>query len=157
MLQATSHVLVMQIIFACTSCTHCGWSLGLWACRWSARTTLEKSRENGHLMVPSCSVALSSMYSTILADVGRHRSVRSFEAASVHMGLAAHASPSWSCWPRLDRVGHVPCVPLVNRLTCISTAGHILCSGHADHFCMHKLHTLLMVHLGRPVVREDHF
>ena len=84
----------------------------------------EKSRQGGHLMVPSCSAALSSMYSTTLVAVGRHPSVRSSEATPLHVGLAAHAFPSWSCWPRLDRVSHVPYAPHVNRLTCVSVVGH---------------------------------
>ena len=108
-------------------------------------------------MVPSWSGALSSMYDTILMTVGRHWSVRSTEATLLHVGIDAHASPSWSCWPRLDRVCHVPCVLRANRLTCISAASHISRSGHADHLHIHKSHTLLMVDLVLPVAREDHF
>ena len=108
-------------------------------------------------MVPSWPVALSSMYNTILMAVGRHCSVRSTEVTLLHVGMWAHASPSWSCWPHLDRVCHVPCVLRANRLTCINAASHISRSGHADHLYMHKSYTLLMVHLGLLVVREDHF
>ncbi len=54
-------------------------------------------------------------------------------------------------------MSHVPCVPHVNRLTCISAAGHISCAGHADRFRTHESRTLLMVHLGLLMVREDEF
>ncbi len=74
----------------------------------------------------------------------------------LHVGLVVHMS-SW--WPRLDHFSYASGSHDANRLTCISLAGQISRSGHADHLCMHKFHTLprLMVHLILPVVREDHF
>ena len=53
---------------------------------------------------------------------------------------------------RLHRESHVPYAPHVNRLTCISAAGHVSCPGRAGHLCMHNSHTLLMVHLGLQVL-----
>ena len=125
--------------------------------RRSARTTFRKFHRRGHLMVPSWPVALSGIYITSLMAVGRHWSVRSIEATSLHVGLEAHVL----LLPLVGHVSvcvcHVPCVLRANRLTCISAASHISHPGHADHLCMHKSHTLLMVHLGLPVAREDHF
>ncbi len=118
---------------------------------------LKKFHRRGHLLVPSWSGALSSMYDTILVAVGRHWFVRSTGATLLYAGLAAHASSSWFCRPRLNCIGHISCALHANRLTCISVANHIPRFGHTDHLHMHKSQTLLMVHLILPVVREDHF
>ncbi len=39
-------------------------------------------------------------------------------------------------------MNHVPCVHHADRVTCLSSAGHISRPGHADRLCMHKSHTL---------------
>ncbi len=134
-LSALSHVLVARLVCMERATRHMSLMVLLSP---SARTTLEKSRENGHVMAPSCSVALSSMYSTILADIGRHRSVRSFEAASVHMGLGAHVLILCLA-DHVLTIGHTPCTDHSGCLVCVGTLSHVICLGHAGHLYMYPL------------------
>ena len=89
-------------------------------------------------MVPSWLVALSSMRGTILMAVGRHRSVRYSEAASVHMGFGAHVLVLCLAGYVLT-VDHVPCVDHAGRLACIGTLNQVPRLGHADRLCMCQL------------------
>ncbi len=100
---------------------------------WSARTTFEKLWRSGHLMVPSWSAAPSSMCSAILVAVGRHWSLRSLEATSLHMYVGAHVLVPWSLWPRLicwrraSSLHHVGCCTCITAVSLISRLDHVAC------------------------------
>ncbi len=72
-------------------------------------------------------------------------SILVFDAHWGHVSACDVSGPcvsTMSCWSRVGCVNHVSCVHHADRLTCVSSAGHISRPGHADRLCMHKSHTL---------------
>ncbi len=105
------------------------------------------------------SAALSSIHSTILVAIGRHPSVRSTEATSLHMGLGAHVLMLCLAGHILV-IGRVSCIGQANRLTCVGMLDHVSRLGHAVRLCMHQLFHTSHVAGGPPeaaAIREDHF
>ncbi len=100
-------------------------------CRRSVKTTTEEFHQSGHLMAPSRSLAHTSMCSTILAAVGRHRYARSTEAMQLHVSSGAHVLVLCR-WPRLDRWSRVSCVGSLGRLVCGGLLSHIARLAHAE-------------------------
>ncbi len=122
-------------------------------------TTFEKFRQSGPLMVPSCSIALSSMCGTILVAVGQHWSVRSTGAMPLYVDLVVHASLSWPCWSRLEYVSHVSCVLRATGLAHISSVSLVSrLSWPYGPPCMHEVGHASHAVDGplRQAVREDH-
>ena len=83
-------------------------------------------------MVLSSSAGLSSICSTFLVAVGRHRSARSIGATSLHACVEAYVLVSWSLWPRLSCVNRISCVGYVGLLACVGGLNHVSRPGHAD-------------------------
>ena len=72
------------------------------------KTTFEKFRRGGHIMVISQSAPPTSVCDTLLAAIGRFGSVRSSEATTLHMSDAVYSVPHlvlWSCRSS-GRAGH---------------------------------------------------
>ena len=129
-LWATSHVLATLIGLACICSIRCRRSI--WGCRRSVRTTFENFHRGGHLIVPSWSVALTSMYGTNLPAVGRHHSPRSTVVTPEY-------EPWGPCTSAMVSVRHVLAIaPHLMRWSCQWCFGRQRPRGRCNHAKFHS-------------------